>query len=269
MPGLITKAKFLVRNILCNDLTGWAISGIYRNVVPDIRWKNFRFHLPPKQVSRKNVAAVFWGFYESAEIRLIKKYFDGSSSVIEFGSSVGVVSAHLASAMKPGGRMICVEANPSLVASIQKNIAKYAPAGLKYEVLNYAIDYQLPEVQLWITDNNTETRVLKGENSGAGVKVKTLTLSKISQQYDLKDFTLVSDIEGAEIQFLAGDAAAMSYCKNLFIELHDTKYEGRVYSVKELVDLITGQLGFSLVEQQGPVCFFTRQSGKSLGNPNR
>src|SRR5690349_24825010 len=102
-----------------------------RNVVPDLRYKGYRFYLPPNQVSKKNVAAVFWGFYESAEIRLIKKYFDGHSSVIEFGSSVGVVSAHVASAMKPGHRMICVEANPSLVSSIEKNIARYAPAGLQ------------------------------------------------------------------------------------------------------------------------------------------
>ena len=81
-----------------------AIKGIFGDSLPDIRWRGFRFIVTRDGISDRNRAMIFWGFYESAEIRLIEKYFDGKTDVIELGSSMGIVSTHIAKKLVAGKR---------------------------------------------------------------------------------------------------------------------------------------------------------------------
>ena len=69
----------------------------------------------------------------------------------------------------------------------------------------------------------------------------------------------MSDIEGAEVSFLVNDAIVLQQCRQMFIELHDTKYKDRNYSVADLVTLIE-QNGFKKIENDGPVYYFERKT---------
>ena len=54
-----------------------------------IRWNLFGGKFDYSLVSDKDAAKIFWGIWESAEIRFAKR-FAFSSTIIELGSSVGV-----------------------------------------------------------------------------------------------------------------------------------------------------------------------------------
>ena len=60
-----------------------------------MRWSGYSFNVSPREMPKRIIASIFWGFYESAEIRLLNKYFKGDSDVIECGASSGIVSAFI------------------------------------------------------------------------------------------------------------------------------------------------------------------------------
>ena len=260
-----TKIKFFIRGILCNNFTGSLISQLFGNSIPDIRWKGYRFRLPPKGVSKTNIAAIFWGFYEAAEIRLIQKYLDGGTDVIEMGGSIGIVSGHIASKLQAGRKYISIEANPGLVDNITSNLKKFAKPGVEYKVLNYAVQYNTETVVLHVSDNNTESRVGgSNEKQDGGVVVHAITLKDIINREALKDFSLVCDIEGSEIEMILFDAGALQNCKNLFIELHEVNYGGKYYSPDDILKKLLDENRFTLIERHGPVCYLHRPD--VLGN---
>ncbi len=69
--------KRFIFKLLCNSVTGACIRRLWGSRVPDLRWKGFRFNLTDTMIAPRFVASVFWGFYESAEIRLIENTFLG------------------------------------------------------------------------------------------------------------------------------------------------------------------------------------------------
>src|SRR3569623_1218634 len=84
-------------------------------------------------------AKLFWGIYESSEIRFIQQYLRPDLDVVELSSSLGVVASHIAQRIA-GRRLICVEANPSLKETIQANLRANAGA-VDCRVVEAAIDY--------------------------------------------------------------------------------------------------------------------------------
>jgi len=203
-------------------------------------------------------ASVFWGFYESSEIRFVEKYVRNDLDVIELGSSLGIVSSHIASKLGSGRCLVTVEANPFLIDTINSNLKKHHNPASTYEVLNNAIGYDSEEVMITITNNNTETRVVKGKVSGDAVAVKTIGLAELIKKFNNRDYALVCDIEGSEVEMLMRETDALKKCCQLFIELHDTVYENKHYSVQMLKDLIVNSHGFKIIEEHGPVAVFAR-----------
>lgn len=249
--------KALIYKLLCNNITGSLLKVIFPKALPDIRWRGYRFIVPSRYVNKSISASIFWGFYESAEIRYIEQYYNGELNVIEFGSSIGVVSSHIAARLKAGRKLIAVEANPLLINTIRQNIENYVNAEAHYEIINNAISYENEAVYLSVTTNNTETRI-DNERSENGIKVNTRRLSDIIQSTGWSEYVLVCDIEGAEAAVLENEKACLQQCRQLFIELHDTVYKEKAYRVEHLVSLIINEHGFKLKDRHGPVCFFAR-----------
>jgi FkbM family methyltransferase len=250
--------KKLIHRLLCNNITGSVIYFIFSGKIPDLRWRGFKFILPASSVNKRMVAAVFWGFYESSEIRFIEKYLRADVDVIELGSSAGIVSSHVASKLGNNRHFIMVEANPNLIATIKTNVTAYIKKDASFDVLNYAVGYGAPELMITITSNNTETRVVQ---AGAGVNtvvVKTISFAELVKRNGDGDYALISDIEGSEVEVLLKEAASFNNCRQLFIELHETVLNNKTYTVKMLIDIITGIHGFSLKDQHGPVVYFTK-----------
>ena len=106
-----------------------------------------------------------------------------------------------------------------------------------------------------ITNDNTTSHI--SENDESGTLVATIQLNSITPE---KPYTLVCDIEGAEVALLKEDKKALKNCVQLFIELHETTYNGRFYSYEDLINLLIMN-GFIFRSRDGNVIFLDRFDG--------
>lgn len=255
---MVSQIKKLIHGLLCNNLTGAVIQRVFGDKIPDLRWSGFKFKVPASSVNKKMTAGVFWGFYESSEIRYVEKYLRSDLDVIELGSSIGIVSSHIASRLGTGRHLTAVEANPFLIETITDNIKRHCQPSSSFEVLNYAVGYDTAEVMISITSNNTETRVLKNGEASGNVAVKAMSFGDLVKRNRQGNYALVCDIEGSELEIILREQDALKQCSQLFIELHDTSSESRQYSVQQLKDLLVDLHGFKIIQEHGPVVYFGR-----------
>lgn len=200
-------------------------------------------------------AQLFWGIYESAEIRMIRAYLRSAETVVELGSSLGVTAAHIASVTVPGGRLLCVEANPRLVPGIRSRVGDHA-SHLRLEIENAAIADRMGEVRFQLTRDTLTSRLATDQCDGS-ISVPATTLGALLARREIGEFDLVSDIEGAEATFLLGDRSALDRCRRVVIELHATTYEQRRVTPEELLEGAR-ELGFQVVDRRGVVVALSR-----------
>ncbi len=201
-------------------------------------------------------AEMWWGMYESGERRAIETSLLDDTDIVELGASLGVVSSHLARRLGSGRRLVCVEADARLAASIRKNVANNAPRA-KLEVVSAAIAYGADEVALEFGFDTTMGRV-GGESSAASVRVPAMSLSALLARHAIDSYALVMDIEGAEAEILARDREALIGCRQILAELHETERDGRHVTQEDLAREIEA-LGFVRAKQDGFVYVFNRQ----------
>lgn len=252
--------KKLIFKILVNRFTGSIVCFFFPRLVPSIRWPDYKFYIKRTGVNPAIAASVFWGFYEAGELRFIHQHYKGNSDIVELGGSMGIVSSHLASLQKSGKQLITVEANPFLADTLKSNVNRFLNPENKFTLLTKAIAYKSSEVALRITDNSTETKaeLVSNESNSNEVIVPAVKLSDIITAFNLKDFTLVCDIEGAEIELLENEDEALKNCRELFIELHETSSGNKKFSVEDLANIIRTRHQFDLIDNHGPVLYFTR-----------
>ena len=251
--GVLKKIAY---KILCNNITGSIILFLFKDRIPDMRWKGFSFSLDDEIVTKTIIASVFWGFYEGAEIRFAEKYFNGTKDVVEMGGSCGVVTAHLTAPLQSDKRIISVEANKKLRAIWEKNTKRHNTNKAELILLNNAIHYGSDSVCFQMSNNTTESGTFKqGDINSNVIAIDAITLSKIVDTYKLKDYVLVCDIEGSEVEVFLNETIALDYCSSILIELHPIKYTDTFYSIESLVKLIENR-SFTLKDCYGPVHFF-------------
>jgi hypothetical protein len=249
--------KKLVFRILCSSFFGKIISIIFNYNIPNIKYGFKRYKTPKDYCNDKVRAMIFWGFYEGAEMRLIQQYLPKNIPVVELGSSLGIVSSTAISCLNANTSYTCVEANPYLKDYINFNIKKHNPSKTNYNVLSAAIAYNTGGfIEMNISKNNTESSIVNSADysNHKTTKVKAITLNEIIS----KPYTLICDIEGAEIDVMKNDMDALKNCNHLFIELHKTKYQNKNYDVNDLKNIITSELGFSLAVADGNVFYYKK-----------
>lgn len=207
-------------------------------------------------------ARLFWGIYESAEIRFTRQFLGSDLDVVELGSSLGVVSCHIARKIN-GRRLVCVEANPALAESIKTNLRVNVPSA-NCEVLTAAIDCAPSSTgmaQLQVGATNLVSSL--GPSSSPTVRVEAITLSEVLSRYGVCEYALVCDIEGAEHALFLYDREALKGCKCIIAELHSTTLCDRVVDVDEVVEMICHDCGFMLRARRGAVCAFERPGAEA------
>jgi FkbM family methyltransferase len=255
---MLQTIKALSHRLLCNDLSGSVVKAFCKNKIPDIRWQKFQFDVTDAGMSNSMAASIFWGFYEAAEIRFVEKYIKGDMDVIELGASSGIVSSHIVSKLSPNNRLISVEANKALRSTWLKNTDRHNAHGSFKTLLNCAIYYDDDHVSFNSSDNTTESSIGNpGSQSSLAMTVPARKLSSLLEDFKIKSYALVCDIEGAEVGILINDGDVFSDCRMLLIELHSTEYKNTVYDVEFIKDLVIKK-GFSLTDQHGNVFLFTK-----------
>lgn len=193
------------------------------------------------------------GIYERKEIMLVNKYLLPDLDVIELGSSIGLVS--LAIAKKTKKRVYSIEANPKLFQNLL--VTKKANNLHSLTFINAAISYSSSsEVPFLIDERNLGSKIQNSEDS---IRIGATTIGKVIQEHSIDEFALVSDIEGAEIDFILNeDVLLMQKCRQIIIELHDTCFMNSHFSTSKMADLIKEKFNMKLIDQKSSVWVFTK-----------
>jgi FkbM family methyltransferase len=250
------RLKILIANILTTPFIGLIISKIYDNLLP---YRGLNIYVENGLVTNRTKAHIFWGFYEGAEIRFIDKYFPVGLDTVELGSSIGVVSCYIRKKMAEENKLICIEAFPKLCVLGSKNL-RLNDCSSNSVVLNSAINYSKEGVDIFFNpgSSNTTGSISTIKASKDSINIDKTTLSLIIDNNSIKEYILVMDIEGAEIEIFLYEGNALIDCRHLFVELHETEFFNSKYSVTDMIDILTRKHKFNLVDRYDNVCYFNK-----------
>lgn len=209
--------------------------------------------------SHKLRAQLAWGIYESAETRMVKTYLREPRTVIELGSSLGIVSAHIANQMQAGGRLVCVEANPELQGALAQTLERHA-AHLDVRQVHAAVTGMHGQPRLHLGRTTMASTIVHGD-AGRSVEVKALSLTDLLRNNQVTgEYDLVCDIEGSEASLIFDETDALTHCRTAIFELHDTSFHGSTVTVSDMVSRLLSQHKFSLLARHGAVVAVTHNS---------
>jgi len=264
--GWMLGLKALLVSWISRPAFGRFIRAIGRGRVRSLRFPALSVDVRSPLISDRSVALIFWGVYESAEVRFISAFLRRDLDAIELGSSIGFVSSAIARRLAPGRRFIAVEANPGLLGVLERNLAHNA-AHLRARAVHRAVGYGSEKVAFLTSEENTGGRVSDASVEGAGASdarvqhVDSSGLADLLREFDYgDDYVLVADIEGSEAEVLRHDADALHRCRQLILELHSNRGAAPLDSVEGMVESLTSDHGFELRARRGPVCVFERPS---------
>lgn len=238
--------KVLIVKFLTNNFFGKVIKLL--NFKKSIRGGSFI----SRNVSDKEAAEIFFGFWESSEIRYALR-FAKSKTIIELGSSVGVMLGTLAN-KRSNTQFICVEASPINFNKLLK-LKKLLPHNFnQYNLINKAIAYNADNVP-FIHKTTKGSKVLERKLNGS-IQVPCITLSEIINHFKIKEeFSLIADIEGNEAPIFFEDTQALSKCKNIIVEIEDTPNATTEQQIDQLK-----KIGFCKIEHYGRVYVFVKNN---------
>lgn len=252
--------KRRVARLLKTPLMGKAVKTLWGDT---LSVGGFRIAVDEGIVDLSTRAALFFGLYESAERRFVEQYLRGDLPVVELGGGLGVVSCYVQEVLDSGTPHIIVEANPDMKELLTANLRTNFPEG-NYKILNKGIDQSGKEKD-WASFSSgqkfTTGKLTKlSDQADRGQFIEILSLTDVVRDASLDRFSLISDIEGAEVSFIEHEVV-LSRCQQMIIELHDSMGENSA-TIKELQFKIVDR-GFQLLDQHGATFVFEREDSGS------
>ncbi len=174
-----------------------------------------KFYIPRDLTTRAFRTRFLFNSYESEERKLVRKYLDPDSTVLELGGSMGVVSCITNKLLKTPKNHLVVEANPKLIQTLKKNKQINS---CHFEIIQCLIsnksegDFYLHDLVVGGSANRKTDKK---------IKVPVKTVSQLERQYNLKFDTLIIDIEGGELNFLNENKEFIKRQKTVIIEIHN------------------------------------------------
>lgn len=200
-------------------------------------------------VSDVEAARIFWGVWESAEIRFSKR-FAQTDMIVELGSSIGVTLGVLSN-LRHDTTFICVEASAANFKKLSR-LQKQLSTNNVYSLINKAIAYGKDNVGFAST-STTGSKIDETIEDTESF-VPAITLTRLLQENQVNDeYTLITDIEGAESEIFFKDEIALKNCVRIIAELEETS----AYSIEEQINKLIS-VGFSITESYGNVFVFSR-----------
>lgn len=195
-----------------------------------------------KNLDHKNFIRILFSYYESAEIKLIKKYFNPNIPTIDLGSGIGATMCSFAQSSK--NKIICVEASKFCVQQLKINIKKNNYKNFK--ILNKSFfSHKNINNKNYIFDEKKDfifNKLLNKKNSKKNSKKninknKKITLKNILEKFNLINVQILCDIEGEEMNFTKKDFNNFKKCENLIIEIHSSnrlKINRLIYNFRKI-----------------------------------
>lgn len=213
-------------------------------------------YAPDEWITTSTRARIFLKKYEKAESELVRKHLLPDVPVIELGCGIGVVSRQILACLDANTPFVGIEANPALADVANGNLERLKRRNcvINHAVIGAAADLG-KKTRFAVTDGNFQfsSSDLVDKPGTTIIDVPVTTLSEVTSSAGWDEFQIVSDIEGAEREFLSGDPDSMKRCVQLVIELHD----GNGYSIDSLKKQVESH-GFRSVDQSVQTFVFVR-----------
>jgi hypothetical protein len=229
-----------------------AVGRVLRLVGPQKTLKGLRFDLRSPNLSLDEVANLYFDRRERAELDMVRRHILKSdvTQIVELGVSIGFVAANIVHAKKVS--YFGIEASPRLAREGLMNIRNNNRWGSAVRVENLCIDYTGREhVDFGESYNSLVGRV--GGRNRTLVRVPAATFSEIVRRLELRDFALITDIEGGEADVLFNDPESLRGCRIIVTELENTSR----YTMQQQAARLQ-EIGFELRERFRNVFAFRR-----------
>ena len=234
-----------------------AVGRVLRFVGPKTTLKGLRFDLRSPNLSLGEVANLYFDRRERAEHDMVRRHILHSdvTQIVELGVSIGYIAANLVFAKKVS---YCgIEASPRLAREAHVNIRNNDRWGSDIRIENVCIDYTGRQYVEFGESHNSLVGKL-GRRNGTLVRVPAATFSEIVRRLELRDFALITDIEGAEAEILFKDPESLRGCRIIVTELENTSR----YTIRQQAARLE-EIGFELRERFRNVFAFGARSSMS------
>jgi FkbM family methyltransferase len=244
---MIKKIKIVIGNIIESSLISWILKKlIYKK---KIIFKNCIINII--NVDRINLVRLLFGYYESAEARLLKKYFISDLDFIDIGAGIGVMSSYYSKNNPKHKKIICVEAIKNNVPIIKKNLEENKVRNFYLENKIF-LSYKSKIKKFQINKDFTASKLI---NSKESINTNNYcNFNYLKNKYKLTEFQSLIDIEGEELNFKNQDFKFLYKSKKLIIELH-TKNRILINKFIKKLNLISK---LNLIEKDGNAYYFSR-----------
>lgn len=212
-------------------------------------------NLPPEH-DRFAGRMLLAGTYEAPEAELVIRHMPADRPVIEFGGSLGVVSALVRSRLAPDTRQVVVEANPDVLPTLKNNLRRQV-GGARAEVVHAALAYDRETVTFTVS-SNVHASSLDARRAGREVEVPVVTLADCLDRLGMQGATLIADVEGAEIDMAERDADALRCIDLALIEIHQDALDARGLDADWFVARMA-EAGLELIERREATLAFKRR----------
>ncbi len=228
-------------------------TGILKNITtPD----GHEFSIP-NNMHWVDLLSLYRGEYEASEIKMIREHFRQADCIVELGSNIGVVSRiAFEEKLSPKGKMICVEPNPKSYPALQKNMGRSMQHKSDKMVVfeNAAIGKSndgSTTAEFFLRNNLSSglSSHLDRKRTDHSIDVNIKSLSDILKNV-AGSYSLIADIEGAEIDLIQQEPEALDRCDQIMIELHEPKLTGRQETPEIIIENLK-HLGFHVQGQSG------------------
>lgn len=165
------------------------------------------------------------GYYEI----VVDRIYDRSEAmvakpdwtVVDVGANIGMFSIWQA---RRGARVIAYEPHPRAFANLLTNLEANG-VGSRVTCVNAAVSRSRGDGWLSTAAGSTSAH-LTGERSGDGFVVPMMTLDESLATHDLASVDLLKiDVEGAELDVIAGARATLERTRAVIIEVHELQAE--------------------------------------------
>jgi FkbM family methyltransferase len=248
---LILRLKSCVVSVLKSRLSCWLVGVVFGDTVP---FRGTRIRTRAKGSIESPLLLA--GIYERAEIDFVHRHLPVDQAVVELGASLGGNTCQIARRVLPTTAMVSVEANPEIVGILRENISRNCGART-VDVVHAMIGDRVGEGSLEIGESTLESSA--GTSGGRTVVVPMVTLAEVAARLGERPFSLVSDVEGAEIAIFTEQRSALVHCNLMIIECHSGAFGGRHYSLEEVVALPLADGAWEMIDRHHAVAVYRRK----------
>lgn len=204
------------------------------------------------KISLKTSARIFFGFYERAEIKLIKRYIKNYVNVLEIGGGIGITAKYCFKYNNKIEKYHIIEPysiNLELIKSQNFNFEKInliqgcvSNDDKKLEYLNFEYSQSVLNK---IDKSNIHGKIVSSE------RVKIFNERNILKFLGEKKFLLLIDCEINPSIFISKNNELFKNCLGIICELEEIEK----YPIEEQIKLIENEK-FHLLQRLGRVCYF-------------